>query len=89
MAFYTAQGELKQAFSQPAYIDSRAKKAAWEERSAGGFPLNATEWQSKGKEKMAWVAGDQPQVDPQGVDAHRMPGSQKGCVYSAQGSFMC
>jgi hypothetical protein len=40
---------------RPAYISEDAKKAAWAERSAGGFPLPSTEWQDKGKEKKGWV----------------------------------
>ena len=52
-----ARGKGKEAF-QPAWIDSRAKSDAWGERSAGGFPLPATEWEDKGRESHAWVGAE-------------------------------
>ena len=53
---YQANGNLmcsKEKFSQPGYVD---KKGAMAERSAQGFPLPSTEWQSKGHDKYAWIA---------------------------------
>ena len=41
---------------RPAWVDEDAKKAAWTERSAPGFPLAATEWQDGGHESHGWVA---------------------------------
>jgi len=50
---YTATGEFKctqESFSQPGWVDPQSKQAAWQERSAGGYPMPNTEW---GKEKHA------------------------------------
>lgn len=61
---YTAGGDFTcplakksviENFFQPAYVDPAAKKNAWTERSAMGFPLPATEWEDKGNESHAWV----------------------------------
>lgn len=41
---------IKEAFSQPAYINADAKQNAWQERSQAGRPYAATEWQTRGGE---------------------------------------
>ena len=43
--------------SQPAWVDTDAKKGAWAKRSAGGLPLPATEMQDKGHESWGRVSG--------------------------------
>ena len=63
---YNAQGEYacpvasvlppgKEGF-RPAWVSADAEKSAWAERSAGGVPVPATEWQSKVKESRGRMA---------------------------------
>jgi hypothetical protein len=49
---------IKEGF-RPAWVDDAAKKAAWSERSAAGFPLPATEWQDGGHETHGRVASEE------------------------------
>ncbi|GAX84770.1 hypothetical protein CEUSTIGMA_g12192.t1 [Chlamydomonas eustigma] len=44
-------------FGAPAYVDAAAKKDAWAQRSAGGYPLPATEREARIREKPGWVQG--------------------------------
>ena len=50
------QHHTREAFG-PAWVDAAAKKGYWAERSGGGFPLPATEWQDRAHESHGWVAG--------------------------------
>ena len=51
----TAKKSVIEKFFQPAWVDPAAKQNAQSERSAGGFPYAAKEWENRGKETPAWV----------------------------------
>ena len=59
---YGAQGStiLIENFSTggAAFVTKQAKQKYWEERSVHGFPVGASEWENKAKEKYAWVEKD-------------------------------
>jgi hypothetical protein len=60
---YNAQGEyacpvaspVKEGF-RPAWVSADAETSAWAERSAGGVPVPATEWQSQVRESRGRMA---------------------------------
>jgi hypothetical protein len=85
---------------QPAWVSEEAKKQAWEERSVYGFPIGATEWEDKMKEKHAWV-GAKPKYAESSQAQHivhveqQQPQSRAAsqigpsCMYSTQGNIVC
>lgn len=53
-------GPVREGFGAPAFISPAAKKDAWQQRTANGMPMPATEWQDKGHEKPGWVPNPTP-----------------------------
>ena len=71
---YGAQGDkvMVENFQnmRPAFLSNDAKNNYWKERSPHGFPVGASEWENKFREKQDWVAND-PSFIP--VDIYPMP----------------
>jgi len=43
---------------RPAFLSKNAEERYWKERSPHGFPVGASEWENKFREKQKWVAND-------------------------------
>jgi hypothetical protein len=71
---YSAQGTPQNIEhfqdARPAFLSDDARQRYWNERSARGFPVGASESENKGEEKPSWVAND-PAFIP--VDIYPMP----------------
>ena len=73
--------KLERFQNAPAFISDEAKHKYWAERSARGFPVGASEWENKVRERPLWVAND-PAFVP--VEPYPMPPQVPDSSFSAQ-----
>lgn len=66
------------ASGQPGWVNKDVKDAAWQDSISHGFPVPATEWQSKGNEKSGRLQG-----------LNNVNLSSPNCLYSAEGKVVC
>ena len=71
---FNAQGDTvvieKFNVNGPAFVSQAAKERYWAERSKNGFPVGASQWENKVREKYAWVENE-PSFVP--IDTNPMP----------------